>query len=74
LKELAKRTKNLALTMLGALKEDNVHHGGNTTTKKHPISIMRKGRLIECYLYSQMHFMKNFPMQGKLTLLVEEEA
>ena len=47
LKELVKRTKNVALNMLGALKENKIHHGGNTTTKNYPTSIMRKGRLID---------------------------
>jgi len=33
---------------------------------------MRQGKLIECYLYSQIHFM-NYPMKGKLALLVDED-
>jgi hypothetical protein len=41
LKELAKRTNNFMPTVLGALREDNIQHGGSTKIKNLPISIMR---------------------------------
>jgi hypothetical protein len=73
LKELVVRTYTLALATLGALREESIRHGGSVVTKNQTRPLVRKGRLIECYLCSQNHFMVKFPMQGKLALMVEEE-
>jgi len=75
LKALMRKTETLTPTALGALGGwGGIQHECNETTKDHPKPLVRKGRLIECYLCSQNHFMRNFPMQCNLDLLVEEEA
>jgi hypothetical protein len=70
IKELVESTETWAPTTLGALREESIQHEGNTIVNDHPRLLMKKGRLIECYLYSQNHFMRKCPMQGKLSLLV----
>jgi hypothetical protein len=73
-KTLVKRIETLVPTALGAHREESIQHEGGAKTKTQPKLIMKKGRLIECYLYLQNHFMRNYPLQGKLALLVEEET
>jgi hypothetical protein len=53
--------------------EERIQHEGIETTKNHPIPIVRKGMMIEFYLYLKNCFMRNYPMQGKLAMFVEEE-
>jgi hypothetical protein len=74
LKELVDNSNTLASTTLGALREEIYQHKGSTTTKDQPRPLVRKGRMIECYLFLQNHFMRNCPLQGKLVVSVEEEA
>jgi len=62
LKALMRRTDTLFSTILGALKKENVQHGGNTTKQDHPKPILMKGRLIQCYLCSKNNFMMNYPL------------
>jgi hypothetical protein len=67
-------TDNLASTAFKELMEESSQNEFIIATNDHPMPLMRKGREIECYLCSQNNFMKNYPLQGKLDLLVEEEA
>jgi hypothetical protein len=64
LKPLVERNENFALTTLGALREERMQHECSARMDNHPKLIMKKGRMIECYLCSQNHFMRNCPTKG----------
>ena len=53
LKALPRRIDTLTPTALGALKVEIIQHECSATTKDHPKQLVWKGRMIECYLYSQ---------------------
>jgi hypothetical protein len=67
-------TNTLASNAFKEIMEESSQNEFIIATKDHPMPLMRKGRKIKCYLCSQNYFMKNYPLQGKLALLVEEEA
>jgi len=55
LKALTRKAETFPLVALGALVEDIIHHEDSAAVKNHPRPLIRKGRLIECYLCSQNH-------------------
>jgi hypothetical protein len=56
--ELMRGTENFSSTALGALREESIQHDGNIVVKDQPRPLVRKGRMIECYLCLQNHFMR----------------
>jgi hypothetical protein len=70
-KELTRGIETLTLTALGSLVEESIQNEGSSITKNKPIPLMKKDRSIEYYLSSKNHFVRDYPMRGRLDLLVE---
>jgi hypothetical protein len=58
---------------LGELEKEDTQHENNTATKGQPKTLKNKGKMVECYFFSCNHFVRDNPLKGNLSLLVEEE-
>lgn len=73
LKELEGRTETLTQPILGALEKEDSQHEIKATTKEQPMSLKKKGKMVESYFCSCNHLVRDCPLQGKLARLIEVE-